>query len=71
METDWVPAMQKLLDLPTERLPALWDADFFYRAQSDPGGRFLLCEINVSCVSPFPDGAPEAIAEAVRKTLAP
>jgi glutathione synthase/RimK-type ligase-like ATP-grasp enzyme len=71
METDWVPAMQKLLDLSTERLPALWDADFFYRVQSDARGRFVLCEINVSCVSPFPDAAPEAIAEAARRRLAP
>jgi hypothetical protein len=71
METDWVPAMQRILDLPTERLPALWDADFFYRAQSDARGRFVLCEINVSCVSPFPDGAPDAIAEAARRRLAP
>lgn len=70
MESDWIPAMQALLRLETERLPALWDADFFYRAPADARGRFVLCEINVSCVSPFPDGAPEAIAEAVRRSQA-
>ncbi len=70
METDWVPAMQRLLNLPTPRLPALWDADFFYRAPPDTRGRFVLCEINVSCVSPFPPAAPEAIAEAVKRSIA-
>jgi glutathione synthase/RimK-type ligase-like ATP-grasp enzyme len=72
METDWVPAMQKILDLPTERLPALWDADFFYRPQAEvpARGRFVLCEINVSCVSPFPETAPEAVAAAAKRRLA-
>lgn len=69
MEGDWIPGLQRILDLPAERLPALWDADFFYRAQPDARGRFVLCEINVSCVSPFPDGAPDAIAQAVTRTL--
>lgn len=64
MENEWVPAMQRTLALPTDRLPALWDADFLYRAPDDARtrGRFVLCEVNVSCVSPFPDAAPNAIA---------
>ncbi len=70
METDWVPAMQKILDLETARLPALWDADFFYRVPGDTRSRFVLCEINVSCVSPFPETAPEAVAAAARRCLA-
>jgi hypothetical protein len=69
MEADWVPAMQRILDLPTERLPAIWDADFLYRAPGDPRSRFVLCEINVSCVSPFPEAAPAAIAEAVKRCV--
>lgn len=70
MEADWVPAMQRILGLAVERLPALWDADFFYRAPGDTRSRFVLCEINVSCVSPFPPGSPAAIAEAVKRCLA-
>ncbi|MFM9865349.1 MAG: Cj0069 family protein [Micropepsaceae bacterium] len=71
MEADWVPAMQRILGLNAERLPALWDADFFYRAPADVGadGRFVLCEINVSCVSPFPAGSPDAVVAAVRRCL--
>ena len=28
VETEWVPAMQQVVGVPTERLPVLWDADF-------------------------------------------
>jgi hypothetical protein len=69
MEADWIPGLQRLLDLTAERLPALWDADFFYRAGPGTRGRFVLCEINVSCVSPFPEGAPDAIAATVTRTI--
>lgn len=72
METDWVPGLQRMLGLATERLPALWDADFLYRAPAEVArqGRFVLCEINVSCVSPFPPDAPAAVAAAVQRCLA-
>jgi hypothetical protein len=65
METEWVPAMQTLLDVPTEQLPALWDADFLYGPKS-PQGRdtYVLCEINVSSVAPYPDSAAPKVAEA-------
>lgn len=72
MEREWVPGLQRILGLETKRLPALWDADFLYRSPRDAGahGRFVLCEINVSCVSPFPPAAPATIAAAVRQCLA-
>lgn len=69
LEQDWIPGMQRLLDLPTAHLPALWDADFLYRAGTDTRHRFVLCEINVSCVSPFPERAPDAIANAVKRSI--
>ncbi|NOT41287.1 MAG: Cj0069 family protein [Alphaproteobacteria bacterium] len=71
METDWVPGLQRILSLETARLPALWDADFLYRIPGDTGSRFVLCEINVSCVSPFPEAAPTAVAEAVTRCILP
>jgi hypothetical protein len=66
MEAEWVPAMQRLLDIPTATLPALWDADFLY-GQKAPDGRdtYVLCEINVSSVAPYPDSAAPKVAEAV------
>lgn len=70
MEQDWIPAMQNELDLPTSALPVLWDADFLFRAPDDIARtRFVLCEINVSSVSPFPDVASPAIASTVAQVL--
>jgi hypothetical protein len=65
METEWVPAMQVLLDIPTESLPALWDADFLYGPKAADGcDSYVLCEINVSSVAPYPDSAASKVAEA-------
>lgn len=57
-----LPAMLDLLGLTVDQLPVLWDADFL-RAE---GSNYVLCEINCSCVTPFPPAAPVAIAQAVR-----
>jgi hypothetical protein len=66
MEAEWVPAMQKLLDIPTGSLPALWDADFLYGPKAPDGGdTYVLCEINVSSVVSYPDSAAPKVAEAV------
>lgn len=65
MEGDWVPAMQRLLDIDTLSLPAIWDADFLYGPKTESGDdTYILCEINVSSVFPFPDEAVGKIAEA-------
>jgi hypothetical protein len=70
MERDWMPGLQRLLGLETRDLPALWDADFLYRAPDAPAAsRFVLCEINVSSVSPFPEAAAQAIAATVAAEL--
>jgi hypothetical protein len=61
LETDWIPGMQRLLGLSRKALPAIWDADFL--RGSEPGDdRWVLCEINASCVSPFPEVAADLIA---------
>jgi uncharacterized protein DUF6815 len=41
----------------------IWDADFLYGPR-DASGRdsYVLCEINVSSVAPFPETAPAEIA---------
>jgi hypothetical protein len=65
MEIEWVPAMQTLLDIPTASLPALWDADFLYGPKTSDGrDTYVLCEINVSSVAPYPDSAAPKVAEA-------
>jgi len=65
METDWTPGLQALLDIKTSALPVLWDADFFYGAKPrEDEDTFILCEINTSCVNPFPRTAASRIAQA-------
>jgi hypothetical protein len=68
MESEWIPGLMRSLNIAPASLPAIWDADFLYGPRSSFGeDTYVLCEINVSCVSPFPDDAPLAIA---RRTLA-
>jgi uncharacterized protein DUF6815 len=70
MEDEWVPAMQTLLDIPTASLPALWDADFLYGPKTADGAdTYVLCEINVSSVAPYPDSAAPKVAAVVRTAI--
>ena len=71
MESDWTPGLQRLLDIETAALPVLWDADFFYGPKTPDGeDSFVLCEINVSCVAPFPPTAAPRVAAAARDQTA-
>ncbi len=68
LEDEWTPGMSDALGLQARELPALWDADFLFGPRG--ADSFVLCEINVSCVTPFPPQAPEKIAQTVVKALA-
>jgi hypothetical protein len=58
LEEEWVPAVQQLLEIETESLPILWDCDFLLRPKGDNGeDSYVLCEINVSSVAPYPESA--------------
>jgi hypothetical protein len=71
MESEWIPGLQKLLDIPTDRLPAIWDADFLYGQKTASGeDTYVLCEINVSAVFPFPDQALPKLAQAAAASIA-
>jgi len=55
MESEWTPQMMQLLDIDAESLPIIWDADFLYGPRTASGeDTYVLCEINVSSVFPFP-----------------
>ena len=70
MESDWVPAMMSLLDLDTASVPVIWDADFLFGPKTAAGDdTYILCEINISAVFPFPDQATSKIAQAVAARL--
>lgn len=65
LEQEWVPELQKLLGIKTAELPVLWDCDFMLGPKNAAGrDTYVLCEINISSVSPFPESALGPIARA-------
>lgn len=65
VEQEWVPRMQRILDINTEDLPVLWDCDFLLGPKNaSREDTYVLCEINASSVAPYPKTAPPYVAEA-------
>jgi len=70
VEQDWVPGLQALVGVDSASLPALWDADFILGPPNDNGDdSYVLSEINVSAVAPFPEQALPRLARAVLAAL--
>jgi hypothetical protein len=71
MENKWVPQLQSILSIDKNRLPVIWDADFFINQPNNNNAaeKYTLCEINVSCVSPFPPSAIQFIVDEVRNRI--
>jgi hypothetical protein len=69
LEGDWIAQMCEILELQPKDLPALWDADFMLGEKSSSGAdTYVLCEINVSSVYPFPPSALDPLVkEALRR----
>ena len=71
LEGGWVDLLIDRLKVPRAQLPILWDADFLFGQPTTAGGTalhdgpYVLCEINVSSVAPYPDTATPAIVAAV------
>lgn len=66
LEGGWVELLRERVGLSREQLPMLWDCDFMFGEQP---GSHVLCEINVSSVSPFPPSAIGTVVEAVKRRL--
>jgi hypothetical protein len=67
LEGKWVDELCRIAGLEKSQLPVLWDADFLYGPKDANGAdTYVLCEINVSSVYPFP---PSAMAPLVAETL--
>lgn len=67
MEGDWLPNLMAALDIRFDELPMLWDADLMLGPKSAEGDdTYVLCEINVSSVYPYPESAIAPLAAAVR-----
>jgi hypothetical protein len=71
MENKWVSQLQKLTGLHSEELPVIWDADFFINKinSENAAEKYSLCEINVSCVSPFPESSIPHIVDTVKERI--
>lgn len=70
LEGGWIELLRTCVGVPREQLPLLWDCDFMLGERA-PGAeeRYVLCEINVSSVSPFPPSAIEPLVRAVQRRL--
>jgi hypothetical protein len=65
LEHEWVSAVQRLLNIETDRLPILWDCDFLLGPKRDNReDTYVLCEINVSSVAPYPESAVPYVIDA-------
>jgi hypothetical protein len=65
LEQEWVAAAQQLLEIDTESLPILWDCDFLFGPRDANGeDTYVLCEINISSVAPYPESAVPHIVDA-------
>jgi hypothetical protein len=62
LDNEWVRLLRERTGTPAESLPLLWDADFLPGEHADA---YVLCEINVSSVSPFPESAVAPLIRAV------
>jgi len=71
LENAWLAEMQRRLGVGDADLPVIWDADFLYGPKTATGeDTFVLCEINVSAVFPFPDEALVPLAAETARRLA-
>ncbi len=62
LEGGWIDQLRQATGVTQDRLPMLWDCDFMFGEQPDD---YVLCEINVSSVSPFPPSAIELLVARV------
>lgn len=64
LETQWIELLCESVGVELEQLPLLWDCDFMFGEQPDS---FVLCEVNVSSVSPFPPSVVSPLVSAVMR----
>lgn len=70
MQARWLDELTDCLKVSRTDLPLLWDADFMFGPKDTNGeDTYILCEINVSCVSPYPEWANEPMARHLRQIL--
>jgi len=71
LESGWIQLLRERVGVLREQLPLLWDCDFMFgEPASDGTPRFVLCEVNVSSVSPFPPSSIAQLVDATKRRLA-
>ena len=66
LESGWIDMLRQRVGLGPGQLPLLWDCDFMWgEPRPEEPVRFVLCEVNVSSVSPFPPSAIGPLADAL------
>lgn len=63
-ETEWLPQLMATVGVSLDELPMLWDIDLMF---AETG--YILCEINVSSVYPYPESAMQPLAVAIKQRL--
>lgn len=70
LESGWIELLRQRTGVARGRLPMLWDCDFMFgEPTAEEPHRFVLCEVNVSSVSPFPPSSVAPLVEAVKNKL--
>jgi hypothetical protein len=70
LEDEWIGLLCEQVDVNPEELPLLWDVDFLLGDKQMGGPEtYVLCEINVSSVAPFPEAAIAALVDATRHAI--
>jgi hypothetical protein len=70
LEGGWVRLLCEHTGTAAEKLPLLWDADFLLgERDGSADDHHVLCEVNVSSVSPFPDAAIAPLVQAAAQCL--
>jgi len=71
LEGGWVDLLCEKVGVAPDALPLLWDADFLLGQRDATGSeRYVLCEVNVSSVAPFPESASAPLVLATCAALA-
>jgi hypothetical protein len=70
VEGKWVPEMLQTLDISTHSLPLIWDCDFLFGPRDGSGqDTYVLCEINVSSIAPYPESVTAPLAMAALERI--
>jgi hypothetical protein len=71
MNEKWIPQLQEIHSITDEDMPLLWDIDLFINDVNTKktDEKFTICEMNLSCVSPFPPSCINYVIKALKTKL--